>query len=131
MPSALDELYAQVTDAIRRSEHLAREGRARDAAIACDAVSRLEERIAEILPADDPEGALARQGVVTAALDAGDVTRAIGRARSYASEEGLSPEFRVEIDALRLEAEEALRELLGANEPLVAPVRFALVLNAA
>jgi hypothetical protein len=131
MPNALDELYAQVTEAIRRSEQLAREGRVREAASAYDAVSLLEEQIAKILPAGDPEGALARQGVVTAALDADDFTRAIERARSYAREEGLSPEFKAEIDALRREAEEAFRDLVGKEGPMVADVRFQLVLKAA
>jgi len=127
----LADLYARVTDAICRSEVLSAQGRARDAAIAYLEVSHLEEQIAELLPADDPEGALARQGVVTAALDAGDVTRAIERARFYARAEGLSPAFRAELDALRREAEETLRELQGGDEPKVLPVRFTIVLEAA
>jgi hypothetical protein len=129
--ASLDELYARVTEAIRQSESLSAEGRARDAMIAYHEVSRIEEQIARILPADDPEGALARQGVVTAALDAGDITRAIERARFYARAGGLSPAFRAEIDALRREAEEALRELQGGDEPMVVPVPFTLVLDAA
>lgn len=126
----LDELYRRVTEAILGAESLEAEGRARDAALAYQEVSRLEEQIAGLLPADDPEGALARQGVVTAALDAGDVTRAIERARLYARADGLSPAFRAEIDALRREAEETLRELQGADEPTVVPVGFTIVLAA-
>jgi hypothetical protein len=128
---SLAELYARVTDAIHRSEELSAQGRARDATIAYLEVSRLEEQIAELLPADDPEGALARQGVVTAALDAGDVTRAIERARFYVRAEGLSPAFKAEIDALRREAEHTLRELQGGDEPQVAPVRFTILMEAA
>ncbi len=91
----------------------------------------IEEQIAALLPASDPEGALARQGVVTAALDAGDLTRAVERARFYAGDAGLPPAFKAELDALRREAEESLRKLRGSDEPLVIPVRFTLVLDAA
>ena len=77
----LDDLYRSVTEAIDRAEGLEALGRDREAAAAYQEVSRIEERIAEILPAADPEGALARQGVVTAALSAGDPRRALERAR--------------------------------------------------
>ena len=127
----LDELYTQVTDAISRAEAHAAERHAREAAIAFYEVSRLEERIAELLPASDPEGALARQGVVTAALAAGDVMRALERAQFYLKEQGLSPSFRAELAALLVDAEETLRRLPGGGEPLVVPVHFTLVLRAA
>ena len=109
----LDELYTRVTDAISRAESLEAEGRARDAALAYQEVSRIEEQIAELLPASDPEGALARQGVVTAALSAGDLARAVERARTYSAANGLSARFREEIAALQREAEGSLQALSG------------------
>ncbi len=111
----LDDLYARVSDAIRRSEKHQAEGLARDAMAAFLEVSLLEEEIAAILPASDPEGALARQGAVTAALDAGDVTRAMAQARYYLQDDGLSPELRADLDSLRLEAKQKLREIMGAE----------------
>lgn len=131
VPAPLADLYGRVTEAILRAESLDADGRARDAVLAYQEVSRLEEEIAALLPAADPEGALARQGVVTAALDAGDVTRAIERARFYVGDAGLSPEFRADIEALQREAEEMLRALQGSDEPTVVPVGFTIVLHAA
>lgn len=126
----IDDLYQGVTEAIGRAESLEAAGRARDAVIAHQEVSRIEEQIAKLLPAANDEGALARQGVVTAALSAGDLTRAAERARFYLGEEGLSPAWKVELESLRHEAEEALRELQGGAEPAVVPVGFTLVLHA-
>src|SRR5688500_15635356 len=111
----LDDLYKRVTEAISRAESLEADGRARDAAMAYQEVSRIEERIAELLPASDREGALARQGVVTAALSAGDLARAVERARAYSAANGLSAPFREEIAALQREAEETLRARSGAR----------------
>lgn len=127
----LTDLYARVTEAIARAEALEAQEQHRDATIAYHEVSRIEEQIARHLPASDPEGALARQGVVTAALSAGDWPRAAERARAYAAEEGLPDSFRIELEALRREAEERLRRLQGSDEPLVVPVRFKIVPGAA
>ena len=126
---ALAELYRAVTEAIFEAEASEAEGRARDAALAYQRVSRIEEQIAAILPASEPEGALARQGIVTAALSAGDVKRAVERARVYGAEGGLPAAFREQIDALRQQAEARLRELQGADAPRVLPIAFRLVLG--
>lgn len=68
-------LYPLISEAIRRAEALEDLGDP-EAPAAHLVVSLLEERIAEMLPAADPEGALARRGAVRAALAAGDPTRA-------------------------------------------------------
>jgi hypothetical protein len=47
----------------------------------------LEEKIAELLPASDPEGAVARNGAVVAARAAGESARAKELAARYAAEE--------------------------------------------
>jgi hypothetical protein len=126
---SLDELYRAVTEAIFLAETCEAEGRARDTALAYLRVSQLEGEIAALLPASDPEGALARQGVVTAAMSAGDISRAIERARVYGADVALSAAFREQIDALRKEAEDKVRELQGGDEPRVRPITFSLVLG--
>lgn len=71
----IESLYPLVTEAIRRAELLA-EARAPEATSAHREVSLLEEKIAELLPASEAEGALARRGAVRAALAAGDFSGA-------------------------------------------------------
>lgn len=100
MTMALSDLYRAVTEAICRAEALEAGGHERDAAIAYQAVSYIEEEIAELLPASDPEGALARQGAVTAAMSAGAVTRAVALANKYRAECDLPNTFSSELDAL-------------------------------
>lgn len=117
----LDDLYKRVTDAISRAESLEAEGRTRDAAMAYQEVSSIEEEITELLPASDPEGALARQGVVTAALSAGNLTRAIERARAYSAANELSAPFRDELAALEREAQAALRAQSGTRQASSGP----------
>jgi hypothetical protein len=75
MTADIKTLYSLVTDAIRKAEvleELSAPGR-RDAWLD---VSLLEERIASLLPASSNEGAIARRGAVSAAVDAGAVERA-------------------------------------------------------
>lgn len=67
----LDELYSLVSLAIHNAESAEAEGDASVAAVIYSDVSHYEEQIAELLPAGDPEGAIARRGAVTAALRAG------------------------------------------------------------
>lgn len=47
-------------------------------------ISRIEDEIAQLVPASEVEGAIARRGAVRAAMDAGDERRAIGLAVTYA-----------------------------------------------
>src|SRR4029078_3347142 len=71
----LDFLYPLITEAIRRAETL-EDLRGPGARSAHLDVALLEEEIAEVLPASDPEGALARRGAVRAALAAREIARA-------------------------------------------------------
>lgn len=71
----VDLLYPLVSEAIRRAETL-EDLHAPGARAAYSDLSLLEERIAEALPADDPEGGVARRGAVRAAMAAEDFARA-------------------------------------------------------
>jgi hypothetical protein len=92
----LDMLNLLVTEAIFRAEALARTG-SKDAASAYAEVSRYEDALAALHPADDVEGAVARTGAVTAALRAGQYERARDLATRYAADPALSDGRRAEI----------------------------------
>lgn len=104
-------LYPLVTEAIRRAETL-EDLRAPGVHAAYLDVSLLEEKVAEFLPASDPEGALARRGAVRAALAA----RELGRAQQ------LAERFLAEADA-DAELQAGLRSLFEETEHSTA-VRF-------
>jgi len=82
---SLEFLYPLVTEAIRRAEFL-EDLRAPGMHTAYSDVSLLEEKIAELLPASNPEGALARRGAVRAALAAREIERARQLAERYLAE---------------------------------------------
>ena len=106
---SLEFLYPLVTEAIRRAEIL-EDLHAPGVHTAYLDVSLLEEKVAELLPASDPEGALARRGAVRAALAA----REPGRAQQ------LAERFLAEADA---ELQASLRSLFEETEHSAA-VRF-------
>lgn len=99
-------LYPLVSEAIRRAETLA-DLRAPGARSAFLDVSLLEERIAESLPASDPEGALARRGAVRAAVSAEEHERARELARRFLAEPGLDAATQGEVSRLSSLAEAA------------------------
>jgi hypothetical protein len=107
----LESLYPLVTEAIRRAEvfeDLSAPG-ARDAH---RDVSLLEERIASLQPASNPEGAIARRGAVRAAIAAGDLGRARQLAERFSAEAGASDSLKRELNkiivaATRVSAQEA------------------------
>jgi len=70
-----EELYPLVTEAIQRAETLEDLGAPNVCSAYLD-VSKLEEKVAELLPASDPEGMLARRGAVRAAVAAKEFARA-------------------------------------------------------
>jgi len=111
---SLDFLYLLVTEAIRRAETL-EDLRAPGMHTAYSEVSLLEEKVAELLPASDPEGALARRGAVRAALAA----RELGRAQE------LTERFLAEADA-NAELQAGLHRLFEESEHSTA-LRFPLV----
>lgn len=115
-----DELYPLVSEAIRRAETLDDLG-APGARSAYQDVSLLEEKVAEVLPASDPEGALARRGAVRAALAAKELARAQQLAERFLAETDDDAELRAEL--LRL-SEQADRSA-AARFPKVA-ARFGM-----
>lgn len=100
----IESLYPFVTEAIRRAEAL-EDLNDPGTPLAYLEVSNLEERIAEVLPASDPEGALARRGAVRAALAAKDLARARELAQRYLTESGADAELRSELLRLAEQAE--------------------------
>ena len=94
-----DELNTLVTEAIWRAEEL----EAGDIAArqAWAEVSSIEEKLANALPASEPQGRIARRGAVQAALKAGDDVRAHALAASYLADEAAPESLRA-----------ALREIL-------------------
>lgn len=101
-------LYLRVTNAIAKAEKFERQRRLRDAAAAYAEVSRIEEAIAKVIPADDPEGAIAREGSVRAALGAADPLRARELAQYYIDAGGPSDLLRV-LKTLRGQARRRIR----------------------
>jgi hypothetical protein len=79
-----DELNTLVTEAIWRAEELEAGDIARQA---WNEVSSLEEKLANALPASEPQGRIARRGAVQSALKAGDDVRAHALADSYLADE--------------------------------------------
>jgi hypothetical protein len=122
----LDDLYTLVTDAIFRAERLERSGQARETALAYLEVSRLEEEIAAAVPASDVEGAIARRGVVTAALSAGDYVRAREIAERFAGEANAPRELVAELRRLRDQAQQKINEIVRPGGLAVVPVPFRL-----
>lgn len=104
---AMDVLNAEVSRAISAAERLDDAGDPGVIGAYAD-VSRYEEALAALHPANDLEGAVARVGAITAALRANDLARATELARRY--EPDLSVARRQEIrDAFRRLAPRAPR----------------------
>ena len=118
----LDELNARVTEVILRAERLA--AGSDEAREAFREVGRIEESIADLTPAHDLEGEIARLGAVTAALSAADPLRALWLVDLYLAE-GVSPEAAAKLDALRAEADTELAEA-ASTVPPVRPVKYIL-----
>jgi hypothetical protein len=95
----LEFLYPLVTEAIRRAEAL-EDLRAPGIPTAYSEVSLLEEKIAELLPASDPEGALARRGAVRAALAAREPGRAQQLAERFLAEADADAELHADLCSL-------------------------------
>jgi len=91
-----------VTEAIWRAEELEALGIGSE--LAWKEVSSLEEKLAKLHPASEPEGQIARRGAVSAALEASDYARAQALADGYLAE-----------DAAPESLKAALREILGED----------------
>jgi tetratricopeptide (TPR) repeat protein len=109
---SLDFLYPQVSEAIRRAEILEDRGDPGASSAYLD-VSHIEERIAEALPASDPEGAVARRGAVRAALAAKDLPRAQHLVEKFLAEAGDNAELRADLLKLKV----SLRRELASIRP--------------
>jgi len=96
---SLDFLYLLVTEAIRRAEKL-EDLRSSSTYTAYSEVSLLEEKVAELLPASNPEGALARRGAVRAALAAREPLRAQQLAERFLAEDDADAEFQAGLRSL-------------------------------
>jgi hypothetical protein len=101
---SLEFLYPLVTESIRRAEIL-EDLRAPGMHTAYSEVSLLEEKIAELLPASDPEGALARRGAVRAALAAREIERAQQLAERFLAESDADADLQAGLRSLFEETE--------------------------
>ncbi len=119
------DLLNEVTDAISRAEALERAGKGSEAATAYGAVADAEEALAREFPATDPDGAIARIGLVTAALRAGETARALSAARRFLGDPGCSAKVRAELQRLLDQARKDAASTLDPD-PEVLPVRFRL-----
>jgi hypothetical protein len=99
----VNTLNALVSSAIWRAEQL--EDLELDAALsAWSEVSKLEEELAKLKPAEDAEGRIARRGAVRAAVKANDYARAEALSQQFA-ENGASRVLRKELrELLKVEA---------------------------
>lgn len=102
----IDQIYPMLTEAILRAETYEDLGLP-NVRWAYQQVSQLEEKVAELLPASNSQGALARRGAVRAALSAKDLPRAQQLAARFLAETGLGEESCAEIRRIVREAEGA------------------------
>jgi len=105
---AIDELNTRVSDAILRAERLEDAGDAVATRTAYFDVSILEEEIADLLPATDREGQIARWGAVNAAMRAELFFRARDLAERYASQPGAPATFVQQMRSLSADADARL-----------------------
>jgi hypothetical protein len=98
-PMDIESLYPLVTESIRRAEMLEDLG-APGAASAHLDVSFIEEKIADSLPASNPEGAIARRGAVRAALAAKEFSRAQSLVARFTAESSTAAELKKELASL-------------------------------
>jgi hypothetical protein len=97
-----------VTEAIWRAEEL--EALGIQSELAWKEVSSLEEKLAKLHPASEPEGQIARRGGVSAALEASDYARAQALADGYLAEENAPESLKA---ALREILEEEAQAMAG------------------
>lgn len=90
----IDALDVEVTGAIIRAERMADSGDARGAAAEFAKVARAEARLADLHPADELEGFIAREGAVSAYMKAGERDLAESLAAFYQRDPKLRPDSR-------------------------------------
>lgn len=104
-----DLLNTLVTGAIWRAEQLEEHG-VGSAPLAWAEVSSLEEELAKVLPASQPEGRIARRGAVRAALKSRDFARAQALAKRYLAEKDATRNLRASLRQLLEEDARTLAE---------------------
>ena len=97
---SIEALYERVTKAILKAEALDATGPRSEANQAYWTLSCVEAEIAEKLPADSEEGAIARRGAVRALLAAGLPVPAKELADRYMAEGDAPPELRRELSEM-------------------------------
>jgi hypothetical protein len=122
----IEQLYGQVTTAIVRAEQEEAAGNYAQAASEYLNVSFIEEEIAKLLPASDPEGEIARRGVITAGMSAGQYARAIEMANLYLADSATGVALRRQLMSLRENAERGAHSLLDAPVLVQPTARFRL-----
>ncbi len=86
-----------VTEAILRAEELESRGLQSIALAVWAQVSSIEEELAKSYPVSDVRGQIARRGAVTAALKAGNYSRAYALADSYLTADGVPDSLRSQL----------------------------------
>jgi hypothetical protein len=121
---SLDDLYERVTAAILRGEAADAEGDGSGVADAQFDVSCLEEEIAALIPADDPEGEIARRGVLRAALRARQHARVVELAERYLADPLATVALKTSIKEFYDEARRALDATQRLEVEVVPAARF-------
>lgn len=103
----LAQLYERVTAAILAAEKAEAADNPGATADAYLNVSFLEDEIAKLLPATEPEGEVARRGAITAALSARLYLRAVALAECYLADTAVSLELRTQLMDLKQQATES------------------------
>lgn len=123
MDLSLDALNLLTSEAILRAEALEDVGAPGTAAAHLE-VSMFEERLAAMIPASSPAGALARHGAVGAAVLGGRPDRAEELTEFYSADPDASADLRAELAALvpRLQEERRHRraEMIARDFPAAA-----------
>lgn len=97
----VEDIYPDLSWAIHRARVAEARGERESAMAIQSDISRMEEEVAALLPADNMEGETARRGVLRAALVAMEHSRVLAMAAKYLAEEKLRPAVRRELETIR------------------------------
>lgn len=125
----LESLYERVTAAIFEAEAAERSGELKRTSLAYLVVSFIEADIAELIPASEPEGEIARRGAVRAALTAKQNERAHSLVNLYLSGGG-SRELKASLETL-LTADAHVAKSSNVTDPILVRPKALFRLNLA
>ena len=123
-----DTLNTLVSSAIWRAEQLDELG-LETARFAWNEVSAIEERLAQILSAQEAEGRIARRGAVSASLKAKDFLRAQELVARFIAEEGTSRSLRASLRAMLKVDTKALFEQFPSAAKHHKPLNIQMLAN--